>query len=133
MSLVAINPKPNAPVELREVPQPELEPNSALLTVELSEVCGTDVYLQRGLLFLMYIGHAKPAGTVLSRKLRLAARNEKSMESHTDLITDCAAAGRKRFTSNPARSVSVSKLSRKRSWLAAVLCQRPCTRLNEAR
>jgi len=50
MSLVAIIPKPNAPVELREVPQPELEPNSALLTVELSEVCGTDVYLQRGLL-----------------------------------------------------------------------------------
>ena len=50
MPLVALIPKPNAPVELREVPGPELEDNSALLEVELSEVCGTDVYLQKGLL-----------------------------------------------------------------------------------
>jgi L-iditol 2-dehydrogenase len=35
-------------VELRELPTPELEPDSALLDVELSEVCGTDVYLQQG-------------------------------------------------------------------------------------
>ncbi|MGH9967393.1 MAG: zinc-binding dehydrogenase [Pyrinomonadaceae bacterium] len=48
MPLVALIPKPNAAVELREVPSPELEPNSALLEVELSEVCGTDVYLQKG-------------------------------------------------------------------------------------
>ena len=48
MPLVAVIPKPNAPVELREVPCPELEPGSALLEVELSEVCGTDVYLQQG-------------------------------------------------------------------------------------
>ena len=38
------------PVEVREFPAPELEQNSAVLAVELSEVCGTDVYLQRGLL-----------------------------------------------------------------------------------
>lgn len=50
MPIVGVIPKPNAPVEIREVPFPELEPNSALLEVELSEVCGTDVYLQRGLL-----------------------------------------------------------------------------------
>ena len=50
MPVVAVIPKPNAPVELREVPAPELEPNSALFDVELSEVCGTDVYLQTGLL-----------------------------------------------------------------------------------
>lgn len=50
MPLVAVIPKPNSAVELREVPTPELEENSALLDVELSEVCGTDVYLQRGLL-----------------------------------------------------------------------------------
>ena len=50
MPLVAVIPEPNAPVELRDVPNPELEQNSALLDVELSEVCGTDVYLQRGLL-----------------------------------------------------------------------------------
>src|SRR5262245_2267936 len=50
MPIVAAIPKPNSPVELREVPLPELEPNSALLEVELSEVCGTDASLQRGLL-----------------------------------------------------------------------------------
>lgn len=50
MPVVAVIPKPNAPVELRDVPTPELEVNSGLLDVELSEVCGTDVYLQKGLL-----------------------------------------------------------------------------------
>lgn len=50
MPQVAVIPEPNAPVELRDIPSPELEPNSALLDVEVSEVCGTDVYLQRGLL-----------------------------------------------------------------------------------
>src|ERR1044072_1751082 len=48
MPLVAVIPEPNAPVEVREVVEPELEPNSALLAVEVSEVCGTDVYLQQG-------------------------------------------------------------------------------------
>src|SRR5918999_6522327 len=48
MALVALIPKPNSAVELREVAEPELEPNSALLEVELSEVCGTDVHLQQG-------------------------------------------------------------------------------------
>jgi len=46
--IAAVIPEPNAPVELREVPEPELEPDSALLEVELSEVCGTDLYLQQG-------------------------------------------------------------------------------------
>ncbi len=48
MPIVAIIPKPNSPVELREVAEPELENNSVLMRVELSEVCGTDVHLQRG-------------------------------------------------------------------------------------
>jgi threonine dehydrogenase-like Zn-dependent dehydrogenase len=48
MPLVAVIPKPNTPVEVREVAEPDLETNSALLEVELSEVCGTDVYLQQG-------------------------------------------------------------------------------------
>jgi len=48
MPLVAVIPQPGAPVEVREVPAPDLEPDSALLEVELSEVCGTDVYLQQG-------------------------------------------------------------------------------------
>jgi L-iditol 2-dehydrogenase len=50
MPLAAVIPEPNHPVEVREFPAPELELNSAVLAVELSEVCGTDVYLQRGLL-----------------------------------------------------------------------------------
>ena len=48
MPLVAVIPKPKAPVEVREIREPDLEPNSALLEVELSEVCGTDVHLQQG-------------------------------------------------------------------------------------
>jgi L-iditol 2-dehydrogenase len=48
MPRVAVIPKPNAPVEIRDVPEPQLEPDSASLEVELSEVCGTDVYLQQG-------------------------------------------------------------------------------------
>lgn len=48
MPIVAIIPKPNSPVELHEVGEPELEKNSALLRVLLSEVCGTDVHVQRG-------------------------------------------------------------------------------------
>lgn len=48
MPIAAVIPAPNSRVELREVPLPDLEPNSGLLDVELSEVCGTDVYLQQG-------------------------------------------------------------------------------------
>ncbi len=48
--VAAVIPKPNSKVELREFPEPTLEPDSALLDVELSEVCGTDLSLQRGLL-----------------------------------------------------------------------------------
>src|SRR5215213_10287579 len=46
--LAGVIPKPHAPVEVRELSEPELEPGSALLEVALSEVCGTDVYLQQG-------------------------------------------------------------------------------------
>jgi threonine dehydrogenase-like Zn-dependent dehydrogenase len=48
MVTAAVIPAPGADVELREVAEPELEQDSALLSVELSEVCGTDVHLQRG-------------------------------------------------------------------------------------
>ena len=46
--LAAVMPGPGQPVELREIPEPDLEPDSALLHVELSEVCGTDVHLHHG-------------------------------------------------------------------------------------
>lgn len=44
----AVMPGPGRPVEVREIPEPDLEPDSALLHVELSEVCGTDVHLHHG-------------------------------------------------------------------------------------
>jgi L-iditol 2-dehydrogenase len=46
--LAAVMPAPHQPVEVREFPLPALEPDSALLRVELSEICGTDVHLREG-------------------------------------------------------------------------------------
>lgn len=46
--MAAIMPAPNRPVEVRELPEPDLAENSALLFVTYSEVCGTDVHLQEG-------------------------------------------------------------------------------------
>ncbi len=46
--LAAVMPGHQAPIEVREIPEPRLEMNSALLEVELSEVCGTDVHLRDG-------------------------------------------------------------------------------------
>jgi L-iditol 2-dehydrogenase len=43
--LAAVMPGGGRAVEVRELPEPELEPDSALLDVALSEVCGTDVLL----------------------------------------------------------------------------------------
>ncbi len=50
VAVAAVMPKPGADVELREISLPELKPGAALLRVECSEVCGTDLYLQQGLL-----------------------------------------------------------------------------------
>lgn len=47
-TLAAVMPAPRQPIELRELPLPQLEPDSALLRVEYSEVCGTDVHLHEG-------------------------------------------------------------------------------------
>jgi threonine dehydrogenase-like Zn-dependent dehydrogenase len=44
----AVFPAPDAPVELREYALPDLADGEALLRVECSEVCGTDVHLHRG-------------------------------------------------------------------------------------
>src|SRR5438132_6737582 len=44
----AVMPHAGADTEVREYVEPQLEPDSALLTVELSEVCGTDVHLRAG-------------------------------------------------------------------------------------
>jgi threonine dehydrogenase-like Zn-dependent dehydrogenase len=41
-------PAPGHAAEVRELPVPELESDSALLSITLSEVCGTDVHLRAG-------------------------------------------------------------------------------------
>ena len=44
----AVIPAPHEAVEIREFPEPELEPGAALLRTTYSEVCGTDVHLLHG-------------------------------------------------------------------------------------
>jgi len=49
MSVVAaVMPAPFSPIELREFPEPEIEPGGMLLETIYSEVCGTDVHLWHG-------------------------------------------------------------------------------------
>jgi len=58
----AVIPAPGASVEVRAFPRPELEEGAALLRVRYSEVCGTDLHLQQGLLaetpYPLIPGHA---------------------------------------------------------------------------
>lgn len=46
--LAGVMPAPRQPIEIREMALPDLEPGSALLRTERSEVCGTDVHLWHG-------------------------------------------------------------------------------------
>ncbi len=48
MIRAAVIPAPFAPVEVREYPEPTLEPGAVLLQTLASEVCGTDVHLWHG-------------------------------------------------------------------------------------
>ncbi|MEP0843423.1 MAG: zinc-binding dehydrogenase [Phycisphaerae bacterium] len=72
----AVLPAPGEPVEIRELPAPEPEPDSCLLRVTYSEVCGTDVHLQHGRLagvpYPLIPGHVS-AGTI--EKLRGQVRD----------------------------------------------------------
>jgi D-arabinose 1-dehydrogenase-like Zn-dependent alcohol dehydrogenase len=46
--IAAVMSAPRVPVELREFPEPALEPHSVLLRTLYSEVCGTDVHIWHG-------------------------------------------------------------------------------------
>ena len=46
--LAAVMPAPRVPIEIRELPEPDLPPGGALLRTARSEVCGTDVHLWHG-------------------------------------------------------------------------------------
>src|SRR5207248_2623381 len=48
MIRAAVIPAPGKPVEVREFPEPALEPESVLLRTLAAEVCGTDVHLWHG-------------------------------------------------------------------------------------
>ena len=48
MPLAAVIRAPNEPVELRQFPEPEIEPGGILLKTLAAEVCGTDVHLWHG-------------------------------------------------------------------------------------
>jgi L-iditol 2-dehydrogenase len=48
MIRAAVMVAPRAPIELRELPEPTLEPGAVMLETILSEVCGTDVHLRHG-------------------------------------------------------------------------------------
>ena len=48
MIRAAVMVAPGAPIELRELPEPRIEPGAVLLETILSEVCGTDVHLRHG-------------------------------------------------------------------------------------
>jgi L-iditol 2-dehydrogenase len=62
MIKAAVMPAPGRAVEIREFPEPELEPGSALFKTIYSEVCGTDIHVQDGKLSLtpypLIPGHA---------------------------------------------------------------------------
>ena len=62
MIRAAVIPAPDRPVEIREFPRPDLEEGAALMRVSYSEVCGTDLHLQQGLLaetpYPLIPGHA---------------------------------------------------------------------------
>ena len=46
--LAALMTAPHAPIEVRELPRPDLAPGAALLHTTYSEICGTDVHLWHG-------------------------------------------------------------------------------------
>ncbi|HJR53023.1 MAG TPA: alcohol dehydrogenase catalytic domain-containing protein, partial [Gemmatimonadota bacterium] len=48
MIRAAVMVAPGAPIEVRELPEPTIEPGAVLLETILSEVCGTDVHLRHG-------------------------------------------------------------------------------------
>lgn len=48
MIRAAVMVAPDAPIEIRELPEPRIEAGAVLLETILSEVCGTDVHLRHG-------------------------------------------------------------------------------------
>ena len=48
MPRAAVMAGPGAPIEVRELPAPDIEPGGILLQTIYSEVCGTDVHLHHG-------------------------------------------------------------------------------------
>jgi len=87
--LAAVMPAPNVPIELREFPEPQLEPGAALLSTMYSEVCGTDVHLHRGKLagvpYPIIPGHVS-VGTVAQMRGSLKTVNGDAIKEG-DVVT----------------------------------------------
>jgi 2-desacetyl-2-hydroxyethyl bacteriochlorophyllide A dehydrogenase len=85
----AVFPAPNAPIELREFREPELEAGAALLHTMYSEVCGTDVHLHHGRLagvpYPIIPGHVS-VGAVAQVRGRLATVNGDAVKEG-DVVT----------------------------------------------
>lgn len=67
----AVMPAPRAPIEVRELPDPRIEPGGVLLETIASEVCGTDVHLHHGRLegvpYPIVPGHVSVGRVIESR------------------------------------------------------------------
>ncbi len=97
--LAAVMPGGGRAIEVREIPEPNLEENSAVMQVELSEVCGTDVHLRdsrlSGVPYPIIPGHvsvgrlAKIRGTV--RDINGNALSEGDRVTFLDVHKTCHA------------------------------------------
>ena len=84
--LAAVMPAPRVPVELREFPEPALEPGSVLLCTLYAEVCGTDVHIRHGR--LAGVPHPIIPGHVV-RALRILERHHATIPWRAIGATTC--------------------------------------------
>jgi L-iditol 2-dehydrogenase len=86
--LAAVMPAPEAPVEVREFPEPALPRGAALLAPVLSEVCGTDVHLWHGRLegvpYPIIPGHVS-VGTIEKLRGRIVTIDDREL-AEGDLV-----------------------------------------------
>ena len=86
-----VMPGAHQPLEIRELPAPDLEPGAALLQTMYSEVCGTDVHLHHGRLdvpFPIIPGHVSVGVVAALRNGEGAARDVEGERIHEgDVVT----------------------------------------------
>lgn len=87
-----VMPGPRRPLEVRELPEPELEDGSVLLETVASEVCGTDVHLHHGRLsgvpYPIIPGHVSVGRVVESRGVEADALGQELKAGHLVTFLD---------------------------------------------